>query len=169
MLSSHLEAAQGVTSSGFGCRMTAAYEQRAQIVLFLSYFLVGGGSRRVGGTGTAPAPRAGAKPGSCLRGRCDGNVLPQHPHCPGWAGGGPKAAGQDPLLGVNHCSQGSSRVWCFASWELHKQGLCFSFIKTWRCLICICYKLKLSLLFSKLCYLQVLKLKHIHCHLCVST
>lgn len=94
MLSSPLEAAPGVTASGFGCRLAATYEQRSQIGLFVSYFSVGYGSRRVGGTGTAPAPRAGAKPGSCLRGRCDENVLLRA--SPGLRG--PMAAGQDPLL-----------------------------------------------------------------------
>ena len=87
VLSSPLEAAPGVTSSGFGCRIAAAYEQRSQIGLFLPYFLVGCGSRRVGGTGTALAPRVGAKPGSCLRGRCDANVLPPSvPVTRAWAG-----------------------------------------------------------------------------------
>lgn len=72
--SSPLEAAQGVTSSEFGCRKAAAYEPKSQIGLFLPYLLVGCGSRKVGGTGTAPAPKAGAKPGSCLQGRCDENT-----------------------------------------------------------------------------------------------
>lgn len=163
----------GVASPAFGCRIAAAYEQRCQPELFLSYFSVGCGSRRVGGTGTAPAPRAGAKPGSCLEGGVMRTRSPERPRHqgPGWGGG---ARGS--RAGQRHRSRcgdgGGSGVWRSASWEPCRKGT-FIF-PSWRLgdfssvFVVSLNQVSLFFFFFKPRYLHVLKLRRIHHHLRVS-
>lgn len=130
-LSSPSEAAPGVTSSGFGCRIAAAYEQRSQTGLCLYYFSV-----EAGGLVGLKQPQHPEQEPS-LAAACEGGVTrtcsPEHPHHQGlgWGGGDRWQQGRTRCRLRRHRSccrdGGGSGVWHSASWELcRKRSFIFS-------------------------------------------